>query len=124
RGLSPSEVILRAHLYLYPDADHQCDSLMRTYLEERQAKQPQGKSAGSTFKNPPGYSAGYLIEQVGLKGHRHGQAQFSPKHANFMMNLGGATAEDVRYLMDLARSKVLEQFGIELEPEIEFVGEF
>ena len=93
------------------------------YLEERQAKQPQGKSAGSTFKNPPGYSAGYLIEQVGMKGERYGQAQFSPKHANFMMNLGGATAADVLHLMDLARPKVREQFGIELEPEIEFVGD-
>src|SRR5205814_7356954 len=100
-----------------------CEAKMRQFLEERQAKQPQGKSAGSTFKNPPGNSAGFLIEQVGLKGHRYGQAQFSPKHANFMMNLGGATAQDVLYLIELARTRVREQFGIELEPEIEFVGD-
>lgn len=123
RALSPREVVLRAHLYLYPDTGHECDRVMRQYLEERQAKQPQGKSAGSTFKNPPGYSAGYLIEQVGLKGHRHGQAQFSPKHANFMMNLGGATAADVLALMEMARQRVREKFGIDLEPEIEFLGE-
>ena len=123
RAMSPPEVVLRAHLYLYPDTEHTCESHMRQYLEERQAKQPQGKSAGSTFKNPPGNSAGYLIEQVGMKGYRHGGAQFSPKHANFMMNVGGATAADVHYLMDLARQKVREQFGIEMEPEIEFIGE-
>jgi UDP-N-acetylmuramate dehydrogenase len=63
------------------------------------------------------------VEQVGLKGHTQGRAQFSPKHANFMMNLGGATAADVLALMDEARRRVREQFGIELEPEIEYLGE-
>ena len=123
RALSPPEVILSADLTLHRDTLGECEARMRLYLEERQAKQPQGKSAGSTFKNPPGSSAGYLIEQVGLKGERYGQAQFSPKHANFMMNLGGATASDVRHLMDLARARVKERFGIELEPEIEFIGD-
>jgi UDP-N-acetylmuramate dehydrogenase len=116
--------VLGAGIKLYRDIEHRCEAIMRRFLEERQAKQPQGKSAGSTFKNPPGTSAGYLIEQVGLKGFRHGQAQFSPKHANFMMNLGGATAAEVMYLMDLARLRVKAQFGIEMEPEIEFVGDF
>jgi UDP-N-acetylmuramate dehydrogenase len=124
RALSPPEVILSADITLYRDTQGECDAKMRTYLEERQAKQPQGKSAGSTFKNPPGVSAGYLIEQVGLKGEHYGRAQFSSKHANFMMNLGGATASDVRHLMELARARVREQLGIELEPEIEFVGDF
>lgn len=124
RALSPPEVILSADITLYRDTQGECDAKMRTYLAERQAKQPQGKSAGSTFKNPPGSSAGYLVEQVGLKGEQYGRAQFSPKHANFMMNLGGATASDVRHLMDLARNRVKEQFSIELEPEIEFVGDF
>ncbi len=124
RALSPPEVILSADITLSRDTQGDCDARMRSYLEERQAKQPQGKSAGSTFKNPPGSSAGYLIEQVGLKGERYGQAQFSPKHANFMMNLGGATASDVRHLMYLARARVKEQFDIELEPEIEFIGDF
>jgi UDP-N-acetylmuramate dehydrogenase len=123
RELGPAEIVLTAELLLRPDADRSCEARMRTYLEERQAKQPQGKSAGSTFKNPPGYSAGWLVEQVGLKGQTHGRAQFSPKHANFMMNLGGATAADVLALMDEARRRVKEQFGIELEPEIEFLGE-
>ena len=121
---SPQEVILSARITLYRDTERTCEQRMREYLGHRKATQPAGKSAGSTFKNPPGNSAGYLIEQVGLKGHRYGQAQFSPKHANFMMNLGGATASDVTHLMDLARERVREQFGIELEPEIEFVGAF
>jgi UDP-N-acetylmuramate--L-alanine ligase/UDP-N-acetylenolpyruvoylglucosamine reductase len=123
RELAPIEVVLTAELLLRPDTGRSCEARMRTYLEERQAKQPQGKSAGSTFKNPPGYSAGWLVEQVGLKGQTHGRAQFSPKHANFMMNLGGATAADVLALMDEAKRRVKEQFGIELEPEIEFLGE-
>jgi len=96
---------------------------MREYLAHRQATQPQGKSAGSTFKNPPGDSAGRLIELVGLKSARQGNAQFSPRHANFMMNLGGATAADVLALLELARTRVLEQTGIALETEIEIVGE-
>ncbi len=123
RALSPENVILSADIALQRDTAGECADKMRLYLEERKAKQPQGKSAGSTFKNPPGSSAGYLIEQVGLKGEQYGRAQFSPKHANFMMNLGGATAVDVRYLMDLARTRVKAQFGIELEPEIEFIGD-
>jgi len=124
RALSPPEVILSADITLYRDAAGECDAKMRLYLEERQAKQPQGKSAGSTFKNPPGSSAGYLIEQVGMKGEQYGRAQFSPKHANFMMNLGGASASDVRRLMDEAHARVKERFGIDLEPEIEFIGAF
>jgi UDP-N-acetylmuramate dehydrogenase len=123
RALSNPEVILSADITLYRDTGRECEARMREYLAERQAKQPQGKSAGSTFKNPPNTSAGYLIEQVGLKGFRHGQAQFSPKHANFMMNLGGATTADVLHLMRLAQTRVREQFGIDLEPEIEYIGE-
>ncbi len=123
RELSAGEVILSACLRLYRDAERGCDARLRAFLKERQEKQPQGKSAGSTFKNPPNYSAGWLIEQVGLKGHRHGQAQFSPKHANFMMNLGGATAEDVLYLIRLAQKEVFARFGVTLEPEIELVGD-
>ncbi|HEX9989607.1 MAG TPA: UDP-N-acetylmuramate--L-alanine ligase [Chloroflexia bacterium] len=121
---SPQEVILSARITLHRDTEHTCEARMREYLAERKATQPAGKSAGSTFKNPPGSWAGYLIEQAGLKGHRYGQAQFSPKHANFMMNLGGATAADIKHLMDMARERVREQLGIELEPEIEFVGDF
>ncbi|MEO5951493.1 MAG: UDP-N-acetylmuramate dehydrogenase, partial [Chloroflexia bacterium] len=123
RGLEAMDVVLSARLRLIRDVEKGCEARLREYLQERQAKQPQGKSAGSTFKNPPSYSAGWLIEQVGMKGERVGQAQFSPKHANFMMNLGGATAEDVLQLMRMAQAKVLAQFGVQLDPEIELIGD-
>jgi UDP-N-acetylmuramate dehydrogenase len=79
-------------------------------------------SAGSTFKNPPGEHAGALIDRAGLKGLRIGDAQISPLHANFILNLGRATADDVVSLMRLAQRKVLARFGIHLEPEVQFVG--
>jgi len=77
-------------------------------------------NAGSMFKNPPGTAAGYLIEQAGLKGHRIGNAQISDKHANFIVNLGGASAQDVRSLIDLAQTRVEQP----LELEVQLVGEW
>lgn len=79
---------------------------------------------GSVFTNPEGGHAGALIEQVGLKGHQIGQAQISPKHANWIVNLGGATAQDVVGLMDLMQSKVLAETGVTLTPEVKRIGRF
>ena len=79
---------------------------------------------GSIFKNPPGDFAGRLIEQAGLKGRRVGGAEISPVHANFIVNRGGARAVDVLALIELARQTVRERFGVELELEIELVGEW
>jgi len=76
------------------------------------------------FKNPPGDFAGRLIEAAGLKGTRIGNAEISPVHANFFINHGQTKAEDVRALTNLARESVAEKFGIQLELEIEFVGEW
>ena len=91
--------------------------------KHRRATQPiEQRSLGSTFKNPPGDSAGRLIDAAGLKGLRIGGAQVSPKHANFIVNLGGATADDVLALVAEMRKRVLERFGIELEPEIRVIG--
>jgi len=123
RGMSPDYIVLRAEFLLARGTREEGERRMREYLAQRQRSQPQGKSAGSTFKNPPGDAAGRLIESVGLKGFRHGGAAFSAKHANFMMNLGGATAADVLYLLELARSRVREEQGVALETEIEIVGE-
>jgi len=89
----------------------------------RRATQPiEQRSLGSTFKNPPGEAAGRLIDACGLKGTRIGGAQISVKHANFIVNLGGATADDVLALMAEMRHRVFERFGIELEPEIRVIG--
>ncbi len=103
----------------------------------RMETQPTGvRTAGCTFRNisesdaakvnGPNLtqSAGYLLDQVGLKGYRHGQAQFSEKHANFIYNLGGATSQDVKHLIDEAQRRVMERFGVKIEPEIVLLGEF
>jgi UDP-N-acetylmuramate dehydrogenase len=81
-------------------------------------------SAGSIFKKIEGIGAGRLIDQCGLKGFRHGGAQISYIHANIILNLGNATARDVRELIVIAQKAVEERFGHHLEPEIGFIGEF
>jgi UDP-N-acetylmuramate dehydrogenase len=92
-------------------------------LARRYEKQPwQYPSAGSVFKRPPGYFAGKLIEDVGLKGRIWGRAQISTKHAGIIINLGGAKASDVLGLIRLAQSEVRKRFQIELELEQELVG--
>jgi UDP-N-acetylmuramate dehydrogenase len=88
----------------------------------RQTQPIEKRSLGSTFKNPPGDAAGRLIDACGLKGHRIGGAQISEKHANFIVNLGGASADDVLALMAEMRNRVFERFGIELEPEVRVIG--
>jgi len=86
--------------------------------------QPIGeRSAGCIFKNPEGASAGRLIDEAGLKGMRRGGAVISTKHANFIINEGGATASDVFALIDKMKEEVLRLFGIELEEEVEVWGE-
>ena len=91
--------------------------------QHRRETQPiEKRSLGSTFKNPPGHAAGRLIDACGLKGRRIGAAQISEKHANFIVNLGGASADDVLALMAEMRHRVFERFGIELEPEIRVIG--
>ena len=80
-------------------------------------------SAGSVFKNPIGKSAGQLIEQTGLKGFRVGNAEISEKHANFIVNLGGATAKDILSIMGIIQNRVYQKTGIRLEPEIKTAGE-
>jgi UDP-N-acetylmuramate dehydrogenase len=93
------------------------------YLKERKARQPlEYPSGGSVFRNPPESHAGRLIEEAGLKGKKIGGAMISPKHANFIVNTGGATAEDILALMALARKRVHERTGIQLEPEIRIAG--
>ena len=79
-------------------------------------------NAGSIFKNPEGHSVGKLIEDVGLKGERLGGAQISTLHANFIVNVDNASAHDVLGLITLARERVKEVYGIELQPEVRFLG--
>ena len=94
-------------------------------MARRRATQPLTQPTfGSTFANPPGQFAGRLIEAVGLKGHRVGGAMWSDVHANFVVNLGGATARDCVALIRMARQRVRERFGVELELEVRLAGAF
>jgi UDP-N-acetylmuramate dehydrogenase len=92
---------------------------------KRASRQPHGlPNAGSVFKNPPGNFAGRLLENAGLKGMRVGGAAFSQEHANFIVNLGDARADEVRELMELARLRVRASTGVTLEPEVRLVGDW
>jgi UDP-N-acetylmuramate--alanine ligase len=94
------------------------------HLSQRRKTQPAAPSLGSMFKNPPGDHAGRLIEAAGLKGRREGNVEISQLHANFFLNLGDARAEDIRALMVLARRTVREKFGVDLQEEIQLVGDW
>jgi len=117
-------VILGAVLQLAPGNPAEIAAKMEEYNAYRKHTQPPGATIGSTFKNPPGDYAGRLIEAAGLKGSRIGGAEISTIHANFFLNVNDATAADVMALIDLARTEVLRQFGVDLQPEIEPVGEW
>ncbi|MEX1247363.1 MAG: UDP-N-acetylmuramate dehydrogenase [Anaerolineales bacterium] len=117
-------VVLSARLKLSKKPVSEIRAQMDTFVAYRRLTQPPGASMGSMFKNPPGESAGRLIEAAGLKGKRIGNAQISPLHANFFLNLGDARAADVKALIEEARQAVREQSGVELELEIGLVGEW
>ena len=123
--LPEGAVVTRVELSLRPGDVAESARLMEEDRDRRRRTQPLDRPTfGSTFTNPPGDFAGRLVEAVGLKGHRVGNATWSAVHANFISNLGGATARDVLALMALARRRVREQFGISLETEVRLVGEF
>ncbi len=121
------DVVLTATFRLTPTPIEDLRRVMRENLEWRDERHPDlwlYPCAGSVFKKIEGIGAGRLIDQCGLKGRTHGGAGIFHKHANIIVNLGGATAADVRALMELARSTVARELGYELVPEIELVGEF
>ena len=117
-------VVLSAELRLEHSTKEAVSVKISEFSERRKATQPPGASMGSMFKNPPGDFAGRLIESAGLKGTRIGTAEISPVHANFFINHGQTKAEDVRTLVNLAQKTVAEKFGIDLELEIELIGEW
>lgn len=117
-------VILTATFSAQPSTREEAWEKLNQFSVRRQTTQPGGASTGSTFKNPTGDYAGRLIEAVGLKGYMEGHAGFSTLHANFIVNDGTANAQDYYKLIQLARNKVKEQFGIDLELEIELLGDF
>ena len=116
-------IIVSARLKL-ATADHEeIEERMLEFARRREEKQPLDKpSAGSTFRRPPGFYVGPMLEELGLKGYQIGGAQVSSKHAGFIVNNGNATAQDVLYLIAHIQQKARERFGVDLQPEIRVVG--
>jgi UDP-N-acetylmuramate dehydrogenase len=123
RGELPGAVVLSIELAVRRGDPAALTARIAELDAQRLAAQPRGRNSGSTFKNPEGRHAWELIDAVGLRGHRIGDAQISNKHANFIENLGAARAADVHALMLEAQRRVRERFGIELEAEVELVGD-
>jgi UDP-N-acetylmuramate dehydrogenase len=122
-GALRDRVVLSVDLSIQKGDAAELRARVREFDARRLSAQPRGRNAGSMFKNPEGQQAWWLVDQVGLRGHRVGNAEISQQHTNFFLNLGGAKASDVLALMELARSRVRERFGIELENEVATVGE-
>lgn len=117
-------IVARARLRVGGDWA-ESEARMRSHLDRRKATQPLDlPSCGSTFQNPPGDHAGRLIEACGLKGYTVGGAQVSPKHANFVVNLGDATATDIDAVIRHIQDTVAERFGVTLEREVQYAGEW
>jgi UDP-N-acetylmuramate dehydrogenase len=118
-------VVTGVEFVLRPDERAAIDARIADAKRRREAHQPLGlPNAGSIFKNPPGTHAGRLIESVGLKGRRIGGAMVSERHANFIVNVGDATAADVKQLMDEIAQSVLQRAAVELVPEIKLLGDW
>ncbi len=118
-------LVLDAMIRLARGRKEEINARMNELRDKRSEKQPlEYPSAGSTFKRPEGYFAGKLIEDAGLRGFSCGGAQVSEKHCGFIINRDNATATDIRNLISYVREKVREESGVELEPEIKFVGQF
>lgn len=119
-----NEAICEAHLCLCMDDPSAILERMSDLNQRRESKQPLSyPSAGSTFKRPPGYFAGTLIDQTGLKGLTYGGAQVSQKHAGFIINIGGATARDVQKLIHSVQNRVYAKHNVRLFPELRIIGE-
>jgi len=124
-NLPPGTVVTQVRLRLSKGEEKEVGSRLRELVTKRKKSQPSGyPNSGSMFRNPEGDFAGRLIEEAGLKGKKIGRAEISERHANFIVNHGGAKAEEVRELMEMARSEVKKKFGVELKPEVRLVGEW
>ncbi|TMB89208.1 MAG: UDP-N-acetylmuramate dehydrogenase [Chloroflexi bacterium] len=122
-GALKGALVVEATIQLQRGDGEEAKSLMAKLTRERNETQPiKTKNCGSVFKNPPGDSAGRLVQAAGLKGTREGAAVISELHGNFIVNEGGATAVQVARLVERARAEVKRRFNVDLEPEVELVG--
>jgi UDP-N-acetylenolpyruvoylglucosamine reductase len=124
-ALTPGEVVARAEFKLDPRPSEEIKATIAEMQARRKAAQPTNKRTfGSVFKNPDHeLTAGRMLEACGLRGHRIGGAQISPRHANFIENADGARSADAIALMAEARRRALQEFGVELEHEVQFLGD-
>jgi UDP-N-acetylmuramate dehydrogenase len=119
----PTDLILSAEIRLKKDKKEDVSAKVEDFLKRKWKKQPLSEpSAGCVFKNPPGLSAGRLIDEAGCKGMRISDVEVSTLHANFFINRGKATASDFMRLMEEVTYRVKEKSGVVLEPEIKIVG--
>lgn len=118
-------IVLGVVLRLTPGNKDEISAKMEELMKQRKSKQPlEYPSAGSTFKRPEGYYAGKLIMDAGLRGYRIGGAQVSEKHCGFVINAGGASAADIREVIEEVQERVRDRFHVRLEPEVIFLGDF
>jgi UDP-N-acetylmuramate dehydrogenase len=120
--LAPTDVIVSGTYELVPGAADEARALIDDIVRWRRANQPGASNAGSVFANPPGDSAGRLIEACGLKGFRLGSAEVSRKHANFFQADPGGSADDLRRLMAHVQAEVAAATGVVLHPEVRLIG--
>jgi UDP-N-acetylmuramate dehydrogenase len=123
RGQLPGRVVLSADLSLAKGDPKALADQIAKFDAHRLMAQPRGQNCGSIFRNPEGHSAWSLVDRVGLRGHRIGNAQISQIHTNFILNLGKAKAADVVALIRLAQERAWNEFNVKLETEVAFVGE-
>jgi UDP-N-acetylmuramate dehydrogenase len=123
-GKLKDQAVLTVDLRVHEGDAASLKERVRQLDQQRRGAQPPGRNCGSVFQNPVGRPAWQYVDDAGLREHRIGNAQFSKQHSNFIQNVGGATANDVRALITLAQERVRERFAVELVPEVMFVGEF
>ncbi len=122
--LGKKEIVISATFQLVEAERELITASIEAYKDLRKSVQPTGRSCGSVFKNPVGYSAGRIIDSLGLKGATVGGARISHEHANFIIADGKTTADDIATLIGYVKKRVKDAFNIELKEEIEYVGEF
>jgi UDP-N-acetylmuramate dehydrogenase len=123
RLIEPAEIIIQLGICLHREEPQTLRTVIEEHKQHRKRTQPPQQSAGSVFKNPAGDHAGRLIEAAGMRGLTYGGAKISERHANFIVNVGGASAVDIAALIKVAHTRVREQFGVDLELEVELRGE-
>lgn len=117
----PDDIIIRA-VFRFAVSDTDQRAVYEHYIQRRKEKQPKGDCCGSVFQNPAGEHAGRLIEACGLKGTRRGGAVISPMHANFIINEGGASFDDIVWLIGLCKECVRDKYGLELHEEVKIIA--